>query len=107
MAALECMPILSKIVAVVLLNFCAHYMLYVLHIKITQLDKCRTCLSLVASVATPVQLVASVASWSQSVIDTVESCYCNGDTKEALETTHLLILKEGNRSIGVKHLLTP
>jgi hypothetical protein len=78
-----------------------------LHIKITQLDKCRTCLSLVASVATPVQLVASVASWSQSVVDTVESCYLNGDTKEALETTHLLSLKEGNRSTGVKHLLTP
>jgi hypothetical protein len=28
------------------------------------LDKCRTYLSLVASVATPVQLVANVASWS-------------------------------------------
>ena len=36
----------------------------VLHIQITQLDKCRTYLSLVASVATPVQLVANVASWS-------------------------------------------
>jgi hypothetical protein len=35
-----------------------------LHIQITQLDKCRTYLSLVASVATPVQLVANVASWS-------------------------------------------
>jgi hypothetical protein len=31
MAALECMPILSEIAAVVLLNFCAHYMLYDLH----------------------------------------------------------------------------
>jgi hypothetical protein len=34
----------------------------VLHIQITQLDKCRTYLSLVASVATPVQLVANTAS---------------------------------------------
>ena len=31
MAALECMPIVSEIAAVVLLNFCAHYMLYDLH----------------------------------------------------------------------------
>jgi hypothetical protein len=31
MVALECMPILSEIAAVVLLNFCAHYMLYDLH----------------------------------------------------------------------------
>jgi hypothetical protein len=36
----------------------------VLHIQITQLDKCRTYLSLVASVVTPVQLVTNVASWS-------------------------------------------
>jgi hypothetical protein len=34
------------------------------HIQITQLDKCRTYLSLVASVVTPVQLVTNVASWS-------------------------------------------
>ena len=78
-----------------------------LHIKITQLDKCRTCLSLVASVATPVQLLASVASWSQSVVDTGESGYLHEDTTEALETSHLLSLKEGNRSTGDKHLSAP
>ena len=65
-----------------------------LHLKITQLDKCRTCLSLVASVATPLRLVTNVASWLQSVANVVEPCYHNDDTKEALETSHALGLKE-------------
>jgi hypothetical protein len=53
-----------------------------LHLKITQLDKCRICLSLVASVA-----------------NVVESCYHNDDTKEALETSHVLGLKEETGSL--------
>ena len=70
-----------------------------LHIKITQLDKCHICLSLVASVATPLRLVANVASWLQGVVNVVESCYHNDDTKEALETSHVLGLKEETSSL--------
>ena len=70
-----------------------------LHIKITQLDKCRICLSLVASVTTPLRLVANVASWLQGVVNVVESCYQNNDTKEALETSHVLGLKEETGSL--------
>ena len=69
--------------------------------------KCRICLSLVTSVATPLQLVASVAGWLQSVVNVFESCYHNEDTKEALETSHVLGLKEENWFTGVKHLSTP
>jgi hypothetical protein len=43
----------------------------------------------------------------KSVVNTVESCYLNDDITEALETSHLLSLKEGNWSTEVKHLLTP
>ena len=78
-----------------------------LHVKITQLDKCRIGFSLVASVVTPLQLVVSVASWLQSVVNVVESYYRDDDTKEALETSHVLGLKEENWFTGVKHLLTP
>jgi hypothetical protein len=53
-----------------------------LHLKITQLDKCRICLSLVVSVA-----------------NVVESCYHNDDTKEVLETSHVLGLKEETGSL--------
>jgi hypothetical protein len=42
-----------------------------------------------------------------SVVNVVESCYHNDDTKEALETSHVLGLKEENWFTGVKHLLTP
>jgi hypothetical protein len=65
------------------------------------------CLSLVASVPTPLQLVASVVGWIQSVVNVVESCHHNDDTKEALETSHVLGLKEEKWFTGVKHLLTP
>jgi hypothetical protein len=78
-----------------------------LHIKITQLGKCRICFSLVVSVATSLQLVVSVASWLQSVVNVVESYYHDDDTKEALETSHVLGLKEEIWFTGVKHLLTP
>jgi hypothetical protein len=50
---------------------------------------------------------ASVASWLQSVANVVESYYHDDDTKEALETSHVLGLKEENWFTGVKHLLTP
>jgi hypothetical protein len=53
-----------------------------LHLKITQLDKCRTCLSLVASVA-----------------NVVESSYHNDDTKGVLETSHVLGMKEETGSL--------
>jgi hypothetical protein len=43
----------------------------------------------------------------KGVVDTIESCYLNDDITEALETSHLLSLKEGNWSTEVKHLLTP
>jgi hypothetical protein len=66
--------------------------------QVSQLHVCYTSKS---------QLVASVASWLQSVVNVVESCYHNDDTKEALETSHVLGLKEENWFTGVKHLLTP
>ena len=58
------------------------------------------CLSLVASVTTPLQLVASVAGWLQSVANVVESSCHNDDTKEALRTSHVLGLKEETDSLG-------
>jgi hypothetical protein len=78
-----------------------------LHIQITQLDKCRTYLSLVASVATPAQLVQMSQVGHKGVVNTVGSCYLNDNITEALETSHLLSLKGGNGSTEVKHLLTP
>ena len=70
-------------------------------------DKCRTYLSLVASVATPAQLVQMSQVGHKGVVNTVGSCYLNDDITEALETSHLLSLKGGNGSTEVKHLLTP
>jgi hypothetical protein len=49
----------------------------------------------------------SVASWLQSVTNVVEPSYHNEDTKETLEKSHVLGLKEENWFTGVKHLLTP
>ena len=42
-----------------------------------------------------------------SVANIFESYYHDDDTKEALETSHVLGLKEENWFTGVKHLLTP
>jgi hypothetical protein len=53
-----------------------------LHLKIAQLDKCRTCLSLVASVA-----------------NVIGSCYHNDDTKKTLETSYVVGLKEETGSL--------
>jgi hypothetical protein len=57
------------------------------------------------------QFLYSLSQMSQvghkGVVDTIESCYLNDDITEALETSHLLSLKEGNWSTEVKHLLTP
>ena len=53
-----------------------------LHLKITQLDKCHIFLSLVASVA-----------------NVVEPCYHNDDTKGALGTSYVLGLKEETGSL--------
>jgi hypothetical protein len=57
------------------------------------------------------QLLYNLSQMSQvghkGVVNTVGSCYLNDDITEALETSHLLSLKEGNWSTEVKHLLTP
>jgi hypothetical protein len=57
------------------------------------------------------QLLYNLSQTSQvghkGVVNTVESCHLNDDITEALETSHLLSLKEGNWSTEVKHLLTP
>jgi hypothetical protein len=83
-----------------------HPSIGLLHVKITQLDKCRIFLSIVVSVASSLQL--------SQVSQVVHKCrkhvqaYChNDDTKEALKTSHVLGLEKENWLTEVKELLTP